>query len=179
MGDELKNPSSVLAGIIQCEGSDLSKSKIVVLSTGTKNIDADALGKNALPDTHAEVVARRCLMHYFYNQLAMFLNPGTWIIFDPCLSLCGIFYVISNDIYNMDYVYEMKSTNVISFLFLSATKQKSIFEKSVMSSRLKLKDNINFHLYISKGPCGDATTFGSKGAGESHPDRWIYWYNLI
>lgn len=74
----LNNKSNVLAGIVQTERNDISTAKVVVLSTGTKNIDADALyAQHAnLPDTHAEVVARRCLMHYFYEQIEMFFQPG-------------------------------------------------------------------------------------------------------
>lgn len=74
---DLDNQSNVLAGVIQTNGIDLNTAQVVVLATGTKNIDADSLSKDALPDTHAEVVARRCLMFYFYKQLEMFLNPGT------------------------------------------------------------------------------------------------------
>lgn len=75
---DLKNKSNVLAGIVQTERNDISTAKVVLLSSGTKNIDANALyAEHAnLPDTHAEVVARRCLMHYFYEQIDMFLQPG-------------------------------------------------------------------------------------------------------
>ncbi|XP_055314184.1 double-stranded RNA-specific editase Adar-like [Sitodiplosis mosellana] len=126
---DLHNKSNVLAGIIQTDLTDISTAKVVVLSTGTKNIDADALyAQDAnLPDTHAEVVARRCLMFYFYQQLEMFFEPGK--------------------------------------------SHQSIFEASPLGSRIKLKESIRLHLYISKGPCGDATTFGSGGASPTHPDR--------
>lgn len=76
---DLDNKSNVLAGIIQTDGINLDTAEVVVLSTGTKNIDADAFlmdVKNSVPDTHAEVVARRALMHYFYDQLNIFLNPS-------------------------------------------------------------------------------------------------------
>lgn len=76
---DLENKSNVLAGIIQTEGANLRQAKVVVLSTGTKNIDADALlndVQNSLPDTHAEVVARRAFMFYLYEKLDTFLNSG-------------------------------------------------------------------------------------------------------
>lgn len=76
---DLKNQSTVLAGIIQTIDTDLSTAKVVVLSTGTKNIDADALydpNRYIVPDTHAEVVARRCLMFYLYEQLKVFLEKS-------------------------------------------------------------------------------------------------------
>lgn len=76
---ELKNQSTVLAGIIQTINTDMSTAKVIALSTGTKNIDADALfepNRSILPDTHAEVVSRRCLMYYFYDQLKVFSDPS-------------------------------------------------------------------------------------------------------
>lgn len=76
---DLENKSNVLAGIVQTERTDLSTANVVVLATGTKNIDAYALYKERdanLPDTHAEVVARRCLLYYFYEQLEIFFTPG-------------------------------------------------------------------------------------------------------
>lgn len=73
---DLSNRSNVLAGIIQTNGIDLRTARVVVLATGTKNIDAECLSPDALPDTHAEVVARRSLMFYFYQQLEIFLNSG-------------------------------------------------------------------------------------------------------
>lgn len=76
---DLNNKSNVLAGVIQTDDINLSTSKVVVLSSGTKHIDADALytQDGNLPDTHAEVVARRCLMFYLYEQLNIFLTSGT------------------------------------------------------------------------------------------------------
>lgn len=72
---QIDKQSNVLAGIIQTNGIDLNTAKVIVLSSGTKNIDAESLSPDALPDTHAEVVARRALMFYFYQQLEIFLNP--------------------------------------------------------------------------------------------------------
>lgn len=71
---DLNNRSNVLAGIIQTNGIDLKTAKVIVLASGTKNIDAESLSPDALPDTHAEVVARRALMFYFYQQLELFLS---------------------------------------------------------------------------------------------------------
>lgn len=52
-----------------------------------------------------------------------------------------------------------------------AKSHQSIFENSPYNNRMRLKENIRFHLYISKGPCGDATTYGKDGASNDHPDR--------
>lgn len=71
---DLFNRSNVLAGIIQTNGIDLNTAKMVVVASGTKNIDAESLSPDALNDTHAEIVARRALMLYFYQQLEIFLS---------------------------------------------------------------------------------------------------------
>lgn len=54
--------------------------------------------------------------------------------------------------------------------FQIATSPLSIFEKSPYGDRIRLKENIHFHLYISKGPCGDASVF-RKNNWLGHPDR--------
>lgn len=68
----------MLAGIVQTDDVNLKTAKVIALSTGTKNIDAIAMFEPAanLPDTHAEVVARRCLLYYLYEQLEMFFDPS-------------------------------------------------------------------------------------------------------
>lgn len=75
--------SNVFAGVVQTNGINLKTAKVVVLATGTKHIDADALYEQeaSLPDTHAEVVARRCLLYYFYKQLELFFIPGVYLYF--------------------------------------------------------------------------------------------------
>lgn len=75
---DLVNRSNVLAGVVQTIGMNLNTAKVVVLSTGTKNIDAYSLTENKVPDTHAEVIARRSLMHYFYDELEKFLNSSNF-----------------------------------------------------------------------------------------------------
>ncbi|XP_069471957.1 double-stranded RNA-specific editase 1 isoform X3 [Ambystoma mexicanum] len=65
-------------------------------------------------------------------------------------------------------------------LFLSSKEeqQKSIFIKSECGG-FKLRDNVQFHLYISTSPCGDARIFspheaaqeGMTDLGDRHPNR--------
>ncbi|XP_041119403.1 double-stranded RNA-specific editase 1 isoform X3 [Polyodon spathula] len=62
--------------------------------------------------------------------------------------------------------------------FLSSNKeeqQKSIFIRCERGG-YKLKDNVQFHLYISTSPCGDARIFspheaGMEDQGDRHPNR--------
>lgn len=44
------------------------------------------------------------------------------------------------------------------FVIISAKSHESIFERSSYGHGIRLKENIQFHLYISKVPCGDAAT---------------------
>lgn len=75
---DLRNESLVLAGIIETINTDLKTAKVIALTTGTKTIDAESMYENGtvLMDTHAEIVARRALMHYFYDQIELCLKPG-------------------------------------------------------------------------------------------------------
>ncbi|NXC16555.1 RED1 editase, partial [Corythaeola cristata] len=65
-----------------------------------------------------------------------------------------------------------------SFIFCFSNKedqQKSIFIKSERGG-FKLKENVQFHLYISTSPCGDARIFSPHEAaqedqGDRHPNR--------
>ncbi|XP_037552315.1 double-stranded RNA-specific editase 1-like isoform X2 [Nematolebias whitei] len=54
--------------------------------------------------------------------------------------------------------------------------QKSIFAKCDSKDGYRLKENVQFHLYISTSPCGDARIFspheaGVEDQGDRHPNR--------
>lgn len=70
------NPRNVVAGIVQTSNYDLRAAKVIVLATGTKGIDGEYMHREGtVHDSHAEIVARRSLMVYFYNQLQMLCDP--------------------------------------------------------------------------------------------------------
>ncbi|XP_044580565.1 double-stranded RNA-specific editase Adar isoform X1 [Cotesia glomerata] len=117
----------VLAGIVQTKGND---AELICVTTGTKCISGEHLSVTggALNDCHAEVVARRCLCEYLYQQLKLHTeNRG----------------------------------------------EESILEEKNKKG-FKLKQGIQFHLYINTAPCGDARIFSPHEENESvdkHPNR--------
>ncbi|XP_015835027.2 double-stranded RNA-specific editase Adar isoform X1 [Tribolium castaneum] len=100
----------VIAGIVMTRNETFLD--VVAVSAGTKCISRAKITKNGvnLNDMHAEILSRRCLIGYFYNQLE-----------------------------------------------LSVASKDSIFVPS--GQKFKLKDGIEFHLYINIAPCGDARIF--------------------
>ncbi|XP_053219284.1 double-stranded RNA-specific editase 1 isoform X2 [Podarcis raffonei] len=63
----------------------------------------------------------------------------------------------------------------LELLLCKEDQQKSIFIKSERSG-FKLRENVQFHLYISTSPCGDARIFSPHEAaqedqGDRHPNR--------
>ncbi|XP_024109467.2 double-stranded RNA-specific editase B2 [Pongo abelii] len=65
-----------LAGIVMTKGLDARQAQVVALSSGTKCISGEHLSDQGLVvnDCHAEVVARRALLHFLYTQLELHLS---------------------------------------------------------------------------------------------------------
>lgn len=67
-----QNRRNVIAGIVQTINGDMGSAKVIVLASGTKGIDGECMYREGtVHDSHAEIVARRSLMVYFYNQLKL------------------------------------------------------------------------------------------------------------
>ncbi|XP_042858239.1 double-stranded RNA-specific editase Adar-like isoform X3 [Penaeus japonicus] len=61
----------VLAGIVMTNEENLEDMKVISVATGTKCINGEhlSLKGQCINDCHAEVVARRCLVHFLFSQL--------------------------------------------------------------------------------------------------------------
>ncbi|KAK7864797.1 hypothetical protein R5R35_012286 [Gryllus longicercus] len=69
----------VLAGIVLTAGPQMEAARVISIATGTKCINGEHMSVTgaSLNDTHAEIVARRCLCDFLYSQLELHLDPAT------------------------------------------------------------------------------------------------------
>lgn len=74
------NPSvakrKVLAGIVMTNDSNKEDIRVITCSTGTKCINGEhlSLQGQCINDCHAEIVSRRCLVRFLYNQIEKCLD---------------------------------------------------------------------------------------------------------
>ncbi|KAF4518987.1 hypothetical protein B566_EDAN007775 [Ephemera danica] len=68
----------VLAGVVMTAGANMEEASVIAVTTGTKCINGEHMSDrgSSLNDTHAEIVARRCLCDFIYSQLELHLNPN-------------------------------------------------------------------------------------------------------
>lgn len=67
------NDKRVIAGVVLTQNEDIESAKLIAIATGTRMIDNHQYDAHcsAINDSHAEVIVRRCLIHYLYSELEL------------------------------------------------------------------------------------------------------------
>ena len=75
----------LLAGIVMSDGPVISGSRVISLGTGTKSISGSQLSLEGetVNDCHAEILARRGLVSFLYDQLENYSIHPEESIFEP------------------------------------------------------------------------------------------------
>ncbi|EAT46267.1 AAEL002522-PA, partial [Aedes aegypti] len=70
-GNDVYSRRKVLAGIVMTQGYDAKSAKVISLATGTKCVSGEHMSVtgSVINDSHAEIIARRGLLDFFYTQL--------------------------------------------------------------------------------------------------------------
>lgn len=70
------NVRKVISGIVMTQHGNLKTAKVVAIATGTKLINGMHMSRNGtvINDSHAEIVARRCLIRHLYSELELHIN---------------------------------------------------------------------------------------------------------
>lgn len=116
---------------------------------------------SVINDSHAEIIARRGLLDFFYTQLDQHCKQAAAA-------------ASTNNGNNNNTVAQQNGKNGEPE---AAEPEPSIFVRPTDgSSKLyRLKDGIYFHLYINTAPCGDARVFSPHENDnmdvDKHPNR--------
>lgn len=185
-GQHLSTPSAQLGfcqpRLSHCStapaGTDVKDAKVISVSTGTKCINGEYMSDRglALNDCHAEIISRRSLLRFLYAQLELALRCGTAPALPPHARPAG------KGTRRRGPVSTLWGRPALSILWhrppglrvwagmagpltghvppgsSREDQKKSIFQHSERGG-FRLKDTVQFHLYISTSPCGDARIF--------------------
>lgn len=129
---------TVLAGFVLTEGED---ARVLALGTGTKCIGRSRMSPegDVVNDAHAEVIARRALLRFFYAEVGRLCENAS----------------------SEKMVKLSKGGQVPPAIFEWTGDSR---EKC---RRCQLRSGLKFHLYISQPPCGDACIFPYSVAAPS------------
>lgn len=76
--------TKVLAGVVMTCGPTAEDALVICVTTGSKCISGSHLSMEGetINDCHAEILARRCLVNYLYDQLDLFVEDASKSIFE-------------------------------------------------------------------------------------------------
>nr|XP_029710932.1 double-stranded RNA-specific editase Adar-like isoform X2 [Aedes albopictus] len=154
-GNDVYSRRKVLAGIVMTQGYDAKSAKVISLATGTKCVSGEHMSVtgSVINDSHAEIIARRGLLDFFYTQLDLHCRrqATTTTTKPPMFNGNGV---------------DDSEQPPESSIFVAPADESSLY---------KLKDGIHFHLYINTAPCGDARVFSPHENDnmdvDKHPNR--------
>lgn len=162
-------------------GTDVKEAQVICVSTGTKCINGEYMSDRglALNDCHAEIIARRSLIRYLYTQLEFFLRSVDSLCLFSSVTIQA-FKVFLSWYDRIGQFKQLKFPAIkLILIFVSnhfsnnkEDHQKSIFVQCEKGG-YRLKHNVQFHLYISTSPCGDARIFSPHEAGVEGTEHHI------
>ncbi|XP_058820778.1 double-stranded RNA-specific editase Adar isoform X5 [Topomyia yanbarensis] len=170
VGNDVYSRRKVLAGIVLTEGYDVKTAKVISLATGTKCVSGEHMSVtgSVINDSHAEIIARRGLLDYFYTQLNMFSGNKA--------SNSNATVAQYNGKQGNNNTTARNSNNGELLDSPMVEQEACIFVAPSEDSTLyRLRDGLNFHLYINTAPCGDARVFSPHENDnmdvDKHPNR--------
>uniref|UniRef100_A0A182SSU0 A to I editase domain-containing protein n=1 Tax=Anopheles maculatus TaxID=74869 RepID=A0A182SSU0_9DIPT len=166
-GSDVYSRRKVLAGFVMTHGYDVKTARVISLATGTKCVSGEHMSVtgSVINDSHAEIIARRGLMDFFYSQLDLLCQQTVAAASSESTSAVAVNEPIPPP-----------GQETESGAADRQARQEIIFNKPGEGSNLyTLKDGIYFHLYINTAPCGDARVFSPHENDsmdvDKHPNR--------
>ncbi|XP_061519333.1 probable serine/threonine-protein kinase DDB_G0282963 isoform X1 [Anopheles gambiae] len=188
-GSDVYSRRKVLAGFVMTHGYDIKTARVISLATGTKCVSGEHMSVtgSVINDSHAEIIARRGLMDFFYSQLDLLCQQqqqqaGTVTAEEESASsvppaahdgtATAAAAAAAAPVVAVPSGGQEADPNAPD----RQARQEIIFNTPKDGSNLyTLKDGIYFHLYINTAPCGDARVFSPHENDsmdvDKHPNR--------
>lgn len=101
---ELFNRRKVLAGIVMTENLNENSAKVIAITTGSRifNGRSNINDNTIIYDSHAEILSRRCLIKFLYDQLELFFKS------------CKFFFLCL-----LNYLFFFQFINIINHLIFT------------------------------------------------------------
>ncbi|XP_050081230.1 uncharacterized protein LOC126568715 [Anopheles maculipalpis] len=166
-GSDVYSRRKVLAGFVMTHGYDVKTARVISLATGTKCVSGEHMSVtgSVINDSHAEIIARRGLMDFFYSQLDLLCQQTMAAASSETAAALAVHESLPPPGQESDPGAADRHA-----------RQEIIFNKPGDGSNLyTLKEGIYFHLYINTAPCGDARVFSPHENDsmdvDKHPNR--------